>query len=343
MAKLLPVSPGCHDQTRRGDVIFVHGLNGNAVDYWCHEGKQENFWPAWLGQDLPNVGVWSLGYENAAFKSRGFSILNRFGCRGFAMPLEDRAENVLLELSLDGIGTRPLVFITHSMGGLLVKRLLHTANDSHDPKWRAILEQTRGVCFIATPHIGSDLARWASYFRILLGTNVSVKQLQPHDHNLRQLKKWYSDLVTGRRADIKTLSFYEMKPLPRRWFRVVAPGDADPGVPLTGNYPLDEDHSSICTPSSQHETLYKKILEFLEVDVTWPRRDPLSPVPAEEMRGQGELLVRNTNRCPGRREACDAGVAGIKPRRLGPHDRGNSGRLSKPGDEHAEIEVAFGA
>jgi hypothetical protein len=28
------------------------------------------------------------------------------------MPLTDRAENVLLRLKLEGIGTRPLVFIT---------------------------------------------------------------------------------------------------------------------------------------------------------------------------------------------------------------------------------------
>ena len=55
------------------------------------------------------------------------------------MPLTDRAKNVLLALQLKGIGERPLFFVTHSMGGLLVKQLLHTANDSTNPRWRAIL------------------------------------------------------------------------------------------------------------------------------------------------------------------------------------------------------------
>ena len=118
------------------------------------------------------------------------------------MPLTDRAENVLLQLKLEGIGTRPLVFMTHSMGGLLVKQLLRTASDSPDPKWRAVLEQTRGVCFIATPHIGSDLAKWGTYFRTLLGTNVSMDELRPHEPLLRNLKQWYSNFVSrGRVGD----------------------------------------------------------------------------------------------------------------------------------------------
>ena len=176
--ELLPIR-GCQNPQRAGDVIFVHGLNGNPRDYWCHDGKDENYWPDWLGEDLSDVGVWSLSYENAAFAARRLTFLRRSGYRGFAMPLTDRAKNVLLGLELKGIGERPLVFITHSMGGLLIKQVLRTANDSTKPRWRSILNQTLGVCFIATPHIGADLARWATYFQTLLGTNVSAKELQP--------------------------------------------------------------------------------------------------------------------------------------------------------------------
>jgi pimeloyl-ACP methyl ester carboxylesterase len=125
----------CASPQRAGDIVFVHGLNGDARLYWCHDGKPENCWPAWLGEDIPDVGVWSLGYENAAFVPRRFTLLRRMGLRGFAMPLTDRAKNVLLRLALHRIGERPLVFITHSMGGLLVKQLLHTANDSTNPEW----------------------------------------------------------------------------------------------------------------------------------------------------------------------------------------------------------------
>ena len=53
------------------------------------------------------------------------------------------------------------------------------------------------------------------------------------------------------RGGIRTLSFYEMKPLPRVGLRVVQPGDADPGVADAGLYPpWREDHNSICNPGS---------------------------------------------------------------------------------------------
>jgi pimeloyl-ACP methyl ester carboxylesterase len=264
MAELLQVR-NCANPKRRGDVIFVHGLNGNPREYWFPAGQPEKYWLAWLGEDLPDVGVWSLGYENAALKPRGFSLARRFLQAGFSMPLEDRADNVLLRLELEGIGERPLVFIGHSMGGLLIKEVLRTANESRDAKRRAIVERTRGVCFIATPHNGSDLAKLAHYFGSLLGINVSVEELRPHQPHLRKLNQWYRDFVTREGNSIKTLSFFEMKPLPRVGL-VVEAGDADPGVPHAGLHPLDEDHDSICKPPSKLSSIYQRTLEFIDVD-----------------------------------------------------------------------------
>jgi pimeloyl-ACP methyl ester carboxylesterase len=258
MPELVRVS-GCDNPRRRGDVVFVHGLNGDPGDYWGGPGSH---WPTWLGEDLPDVGIWSLGYENAALKPRRLSLARLVLQRGFAMPLLDRAKNVLLRLGLEQLGERPLVFITHSMGGLLVKQMLRTANDSTDPKWKGILDQTRGICFIATPHIGSDLAKWACYFRALLGMNISVDELQPHQPTLRDLNQWYRDFVAREQVNIKTVSFYEMKPLSGVGL-VVEQGDADPGVPHAGLYPLDDDHRSICKPTSKKTELHLHSLNFI--------------------------------------------------------------------------------
>jgi pimeloyl-ACP methyl ester carboxylesterase len=278
MAELVQVH-GCDNPERRGDIVFVHGLNGNPREYW---GESACHWPTWLGEELPDVGIWSLGYENAALTPRRWSLARLVLQRGFAMPLLDRAKNVLLRLGLERLGEKPLVFITHSMGGLLVKQLLRTANDSVDPKWRAILNQTRGVCFVATPHIGSDLAKWAYYFRALLGTTVSVQELRPHEPLLRDLHQWYREFVARDGVNIKTVSFYEMKPLPAVGM-VVAHGDADPGVLHSGIYPLDEDHSTICKPASKQTELYLQTLHFIH--------DCLSPVVQKKPQGDEVLKV----------------------------------------------------
>jgi pimeloyl-ACP methyl ester carboxylesterase len=281
MADLIKVR-GCDNPERRGDVIFVHGLNGNPREYWWPPGEPEKFWPAWVGEDLPDVGVWSLGYENAALKPRRFSFSRKLLQGGFAMPLEDRADNILLRLESDHFGERPLVFITHSMGGLLIKEVLRTANDSSNPRRKDIVEQTRGVCFIATPHIGSDLAKWASYFKTLLGTNVAMDELRPHEPHLRKLNQWYRDFVAAEQRRIKTLSFYEMKPTAIIGRLVVEPGDADPGVPNAGLHPLDEDHASICKPGSKNHQIHVTVTDFirrecLQLDEGPSLPDPLSP------------------------------------------------------------------
>lgn len=106
---------GCDNSSRRGDVIFVHGLGGTARGTWHPQEKQDddNFWCAWLGEDLPDVGIWSLGYEVEPFRWKGNS-----------MPLADRATNSLDLLDSYEIGDRPIIFITHSMGGLLVKQTI---------------------------------------------------------------------------------------------------------------------------------------------------------------------------------------------------------------------------
>ena len=257
MPELIRVG-GCDNPQRRGDVVFVHGLNGDPRDYW---GATGSHWPAWLGEELPDVGVWSLGYENAAFKPRMLSLLRFAFGRGFAMPLLDRARSVLLRFDVDGIGNKPLVFITHSMGGLLVKQLLRTANESPpQSRSKTLLENTKGVCFIATPHIGADLAKWIAYFGTLLGTSVAVDELRPHLSLLRDLASWYRDFVQTQ--PIRTLTFYEMKPVPPGVF-VVEPGDADPGVPLAGLYPLDDDHRTICKPRSRQSELHLKTASFI--------------------------------------------------------------------------------
>ena len=71
---------GCDRPDRVADVIFVHGLDGDARTTWHPKDRPDAFWPAWLGADVPAVGVWSLGYAVSAS-----------AWKGHAMPLADRA------------------------------------------------------------------------------------------------------------------------------------------------------------------------------------------------------------------------------------------------------------
>jgi Alpha/beta hydrolase family len=138
MSELHPISAG--GGTPQADVIFVHGLDGHPFKTWQHDpNRQTDCWLHWLSEDASAVAVHTLEYA-----ARSSAWL------GQAMPLVDRAKEVLNELTRRGIGNRPIILVCHSLGGLLAKQLLRTASDdAAPPAWRKIADQTKGNAWAA--------------------------------------------------------------------------------------------------------------------------------------------------------------------------------------------------
>jgi hypothetical protein len=239
---------GCDNQDRRGDVVFVHGLDGDARSTWRPAGSTSPAWPEWLGEALPDVGIWLLDYDAASM-----------GWQGHTMPLADRATNALALLDVEGLGDRPLVFVCHSLGGLLVKQLVRHGRDFGDPNWRRVADATRGIVFLSTPHSGSDIAGWVKHLGLVLRSTVSVDELRAHDPRLRELNTWFRNNLQamGMRVEVYC------EKIPTRGFVVVNETSADPGVAGVVPVPLDEDHISICKPPSRDSLLYKRTLRFI--------------------------------------------------------------------------------
>jgi triacylglycerol esterase/lipase EstA (alpha/beta hydrolase family) len=197
MKAINEIGNGMKNPDRVGDVIFVHGLNGDPEKSWSHDGSKAGCWPYWLAEDCPNLGIWSIGYKVASS-----------AWKGSAMPLFDRATNILAELAAEeGLGTKPICFITHSMGGLLVKQMLRNADDNTTPEFKKFSNAVRGLIFLATPHTGSDLAKLGTYLNFFLHTTIAVRELESHSSPLRELNLWYRN--NAYRLDIKTEVFFE--------------------------------------------------------------------------------------------------------------------------------------
>ena len=231
------------------DVVFVHGLDGDWKTTWHPKNNPGEFWPTWLDEDLPDVAVWSVDYDVASL-----------AWKGSAMPLTDRATNVLAKLDSVQVGERPLIFLTHSLGGLLTKQMLRHAHSYGDDHWRAVLTHIRGVVFLSTPHSGSSIANWIKYAALVLRPNVVIDELQAHDSRLRDLNIWYRNNVD--KMGINTQVYYEAKPT--RGVIVVDPSSADPGIKGVTPVPLDEDHISICKPTSRRSLVYVRTLKFIQ-------------------------------------------------------------------------------
>ena len=222
------------------DIVFVHGLTGDADKTWqCSEDG--SFWPTWLFGDLERVAIYTLGYPAALFEKWAKKEMDIF----------ERAGNVLEQMAGLGIGSRPLIFVTHSLGGILTKILLRRSTISEDEDCKAVSEVTRLVVFLATPHNGSSLANVLS---VLPFSSASIAILADDSGFLADLNDHYRSFANGN-SDLTTKVYYE-KHKTKKTVLVVTRDSADPGVGGAQPVAVDKDHINICKPTDKDDTVY---------------------------------------------------------------------------------------
>ena len=221
------------------DVVFVHGLTGDPHDTWCTDpGK--TFWPRWFQDDLERISVYTLGYPASLFEKRANKDMDMF----------ERAQNVLERFAGIGIGKKPIAFVTHSLGGILVKMVLRKSSESVDADWKLVSKATRLVIFISTPHTGQPMAAIA---KLIPGMSRNVKLLANNSGILEDLNQHYRNL-TSERKDITTAVYYEKHAT--KGVVVVPKASADPGISKVEPVPVDKDHINICKPPDNNDTVY---------------------------------------------------------------------------------------
>lgn len=56
-----------------------------------------------------------------------------------------------------------IIFVGHSLGGLIIQQALCASKNAVEDYMQAILERTYAIAFLGTPHLGADLAGWAVF------------------------------------------------------------------------------------------------------------------------------------------------------------------------------------
>ena len=158
----------------------------------------------------------------------------------------------------DGCSLRPLIFVVHSLGGLVVKQLLQQATTYGNTDWERLSSHTRGIMFMATPHAGSDFPNYLKYLGGLYRSSVTVEELQSHQPALRALNVWFRNNCSKLGTKIDVL--FEKQPT--RGLMVVNESSADPGVAGVVPIPIDANHITICKPHSKSDFVFQRTLEF---------------------------------------------------------------------------------
>lgn len=238
--------------------MFLHGLDGGAHQTWQNGSDVNTFWPQWLGEDLPGANVWVANFELASTAWRGRSI-----------PIYDRGINLLASLVSNDIGSRPLIFITHSMGGLLLKTILRHS-DAGAGIGYAISRANLCNVFFSTPNTGTGVANVAKKFRIIFRFTGSIKELQKGGAYLRELANWYRDWSTLQEID--NLVFIEAKNT--YGIRIVDEVSGNPGLPAVTPIPLDFDHVGVCKFRDRDALAYRLTVDRLRSTVPDAARAP---------------------------------------------------------------------
>nr|CAB3265980.1 protein SERAC1-like [Phallusia mammillata] len=265
------------------DVVFIHGLMGGAFYSWRQQegvsGSEEertDCWPEdWIPRDLPGCRVMCVEYDTELTEWKAMCPHEPE-----TRTISFRSRTILDKMQRAGLGDRPIVWVAHSMGGLIVKHMLMDAMQN-SKKYGTILKKTKGVVFYSTPHFGSQLANYSRKVRRLLFPSVEVMELSHDSPTLGVLNDNLRDLAE--RAKVRVLSFGEMQTTniglgPHIKIHIVPPESADPGV---GEFVLaDTNHLNICKPSSRHSSLYQQTVNFIRSCVKPPLpSDQSSPKP----------------------------------------------------------------
>ncbi|KAI1768968.1 hypothetical protein GGR53DRAFT_461757 [Hypoxylon sp. FL1150] len=155
------------------DIVFVHGLFGARMGAWTKSGT---CYPRdLLGQDIPGVRVIAWGWFGTLSGNGTFS---------------EQAEALLADIARIRTGTnRPIVFVGHGLGGLVVKEALNTAAMSRiygaHVELGNVYPRTIGCIFLGTPHVRSGKRSLGE----CLATAALLSPVAPSPQLLRMLKE----------------------------------------------------------------------------------------------------------------------------------------------------------
>ncbi|RYP06025.1 hypothetical protein DL765_009639 [Monosporascus sp. GIB2] len=204
----------CPDATV--DICFVHGLTGNRDSTWTADRQFEPWPKTLLPPRLPRARLLTYGYDAYVVRKSATSA-NR---------LVDHAANLLTDLTNErashNASSRRLVFVAHSLGGLVCKEAILLSRNNPEAHLRGIFDCVVGVVFMGTPHRGSWMADWAkipaSALGLLKSTNKSLLAiLETHNQLLESGQARFWSMVREVREGGRPLEvtcFFEELPLP---------------------------------------------------------------------------------------------------------------------------------
>ncbi|CAG7985244.1 unnamed protein product [Penicillium salamii] len=253
------------------DIVFVHGLNGHPQNSWTSK-VTGCFWPVDLLPDIlaaqrPRILTYGYNANVTAFTdgvSRDTVVSHA----------ETLASSLAANRNLRNATNRPIVFICHSLGGLVVKRALIYSRSLSNEKTehlRSVYVSTFGILFLGTPHNGSDIAKWGLLLnnicnavlpkKFLETSPQLVKTLRANNETLQHINSLFVDIM-GR---FHIYFFHETRSTDVRGTRevIVDEHSAAPYMDGVERMGIEADHSHMCKFDDDNAAGYEAVAEAI--------------------------------------------------------------------------------
>ncbi|KAI9710445.1 MAG: hypothetical protein M1812_007413 [Candelaria pacifica] len=252
------------------DICFVHGLTGGWDSTWTAEDSHEPWPKTLLKQDISDVRILSWGYDADIVKLWNPASNNRVG---------NHAQNLIGDLARRRVEleNRKLIFVVHSLGGLVVEEALYLSWNSPDEHLRPVARATVAIAFLGTPHHGTDKASWGqSGLRLAKLTSQFnedlVRLLEPGSEMLASIQSRFHGNLRIRREEnneVAITCFYEEYPYPVIGEIVPQHSAILPGY---GQYGLNANHVGMTKFGSREDNNYERVVGELQRWVRTQRR-----------------------------------------------------------------------
>ncbi|KAM0796954.1 hypothetical protein BDR22DRAFT_892704 [Usnea florida] len=235
------------------DIVAVHGLNGDPTDTWKPSSSKDFWLRDFLPFDVKGARVMTYGYNaDVVFGNTTADVWDH--AKSLLGSLIDERES-------EEESKRPLIFICHSLGGIIVKQALVWAH--REPRYRAIKDHTLGIVFFGTPHRGSGKA---NYGKILANVAAGVMHkpksklidaLQSNSDTLMRLTSEFKFEA----PNIEIMTFYETKSMSMFSGLIVDKYSALLELSHEDTQSVDAHHSDMCKIATRNDETYKKLVK----------------------------------------------------------------------------------
>ncbi|KAI0874542.1 hypothetical protein GGS24DRAFT_336579 [Hypoxylon argillaceum] len=238
------------------DIIAITGLSGHAFGSWAY--SEENMW---LRDDVykfaPNARILTYGY-NTPLVGPNMSIVRM-------SDLSDTFYENLINMREDSkCEQRPIIFIGHSLGCMIIKKAMIIARERNVVSSRL---PVRCIIFLAAPHRGMDVTALQNVVKNSPPEQL-VEELRPESETLKLLNEGFSRTA----QDIDILTCYETRPTKtmafdeakQKWTRsgestmILDPSSANQYWPKEKRILADADHSSIAK-LKKNKTIFSNV------------------------------------------------------------------------------------